>query len=107
VAHQYAGIAKILDAVQHGIADFVILEKKKGSSFLLFNPPYGKRIKSGDQDLIWRSKFNPLRGCHFLMVHLSPSFARGHEHLIPSEFLAKVNTISQIPQSRPSIQTNT
>jgi putative N6-adenine-specific DNA methylase len=49
MAYKHAENAKVLDAVQLEIADFAILEKKNGSSFLLFNPPYGERLKSGDQ----------------------------------------------------------
>jgi putative N6-adenine-specific DNA methylase len=50
MAYRHAENAKVLDVVQLDIADFAVLEKKNGSSFLLFNPPYGERLKSGDQD---------------------------------------------------------
>jgi len=40
--------AMVSDVVKLEIADFRLLEKRADSSFLLFNPPYGERIKSGD-----------------------------------------------------------
>ena len=51
MAFKNAENANVLDVVQLTIADFRTLEKKKSSAFLLFNPPYGERIKSGDQAL--------------------------------------------------------
>lgn len=49
MAYKNAEKANVLDVVQLDIADFRTLEKKDDSSFLLFNPPYGERIKAGDQ----------------------------------------------------------
>ena len=43
--------AGVSDVVCLEVADFRSLEKKTGTSFLLFNPPYGERIKSGDETL--------------------------------------------------------
>jgi putative N6-adenine-specific DNA methylase len=40
--------ALVSDVVKLEIADFCSLEKKADSSFLLFNPPYGERLKPGD-----------------------------------------------------------
>ena len=40
--------AMVSDVIKLDIADFRLLEKKADSSFFLFNPPYGERIKSGD-----------------------------------------------------------
>ncbi|WP_159519982.1 THUMP domain-containing class I SAM-dependent RNA methyltransferase [Sunxiuqinia indica] len=48
LAYKNAEKANVLDVVQLEIADFRRLEKNE-SSFLLFNPPYGERIKAGDQ----------------------------------------------------------
>ncbi|WP_430973527.1 THUMP domain-containing class I SAM-dependent RNA methyltransferase [Sunxiuqinia rutila] len=49
LAYRNAEKANVLDVLQLDIADFRTLEKKNDSSFLVFNPPYGERIKSGDQ----------------------------------------------------------
>ena len=49
MAYQNAENATVLNDIQFEIADFRKLEKKTESSFLLFNPPYGERIKTGDQ----------------------------------------------------------
>ena len=49
MAYKNAENANVLDLVQLEIADFRRLEKKTDSSFLLFNPPYGERIKTGDE----------------------------------------------------------
>lgn len=49
LAYKNAQKANVTDVVHFEIADFRRLEKKDDSSFLLFNPPYGERIKSGDQ----------------------------------------------------------
>ena len=43
--------AGVSDVVCLEVADFRSLEKRAGTSFLLFNPPYGERIKSGDETL--------------------------------------------------------
>ena len=42
--------AMVNDIVNLEILDFKTSEKKEDSSFLLFNPPYGERIESGDAD---------------------------------------------------------
>ncbi|HKJ40937.1 MAG TPA: class I SAM-dependent RNA methyltransferase, partial [Sunxiuqinia sp.] len=47
MAYKNAENANVLDVVQLDIADFRTAEKKN-ASFLLFNPPYGERIKYGD-----------------------------------------------------------
>ena len=49
LAYKNAEKANVSDIVQLDIADFRTLEKRSDSSFLLFNPPYGERIKTGDQ----------------------------------------------------------
>ena len=49
MAYKNAENAKVLENIQLEIADFRYLEKKNDSSFLLFNPPYGERIETGDQ----------------------------------------------------------
>lgn len=49
MAYKNAENATVLNDIQFEIADFRRLEKKTESSFLLFNPPYGERIKTGDQ----------------------------------------------------------
>ena len=48
LAYKNAENAKVLDAIQLEVADFRLVEKKTDSSFLLSNPPYGERIKTGD-----------------------------------------------------------
>lgn len=49
MAYKHAEKADVLDVLQLEIADFRNIVKKTDSSFLVFNPPYGERIKSGDQ----------------------------------------------------------
>lgn len=49
LAYMNAEKALVGNIVQLTIADFSLTEKKPEVSFLLFNPPYGERILSGDQ----------------------------------------------------------
>lgn len=42
--------ASVADVIELEVADFRTLEKKADSSFLLFNPPYGERLKPGDDE---------------------------------------------------------
>ena len=49
LAFKNAENALVDDVVQLKIADFSLAERKPNVSFLLFNPPYGERILSGDQ----------------------------------------------------------
>ncbi len=42
--------AKVSDVVKLEIADFRNTQRKSESDFLLFNPPYGERIQTGDAD---------------------------------------------------------
>ncbi len=51
VAFKHIEKAEVDDMVSISVKDFRNLEKKKGVDFLIFNPPYGERIESGDAAL--------------------------------------------------------
>ncbi len=48
LASRNAEKAQVDDLIRLKVADFRSLEKKADSSFLIFNPPYGERLKPGD-----------------------------------------------------------
>jgi putative N6-adenine-specific DNA methylase len=50
-AFLHAGKALVDDSVIFKVADFKTIGKKTGTDFLIFNPPYGERIQSGDEAL--------------------------------------------------------
>ena len=50
-AFKHAEKAYVDDSVIFKVADFKTLEKKAGIDFIVFNPPYGERIESGDEAL--------------------------------------------------------
>ncbi|MGQ8336664.1 THUMP domain-containing class I SAM-dependent RNA methyltransferase [Sunxiuqinia sp. A32] len=49
LAYRNAEKANVDSILRLNIADFRVAEKKNDVSFLLFNPPYGERILSGDE----------------------------------------------------------
>jgi len=50
-AFKHAEKALVDDVLSLKVADFRNMEKRQDSSFLMFNPPYGERIQSGDESL--------------------------------------------------------
>lgn len=48
VASKQAEKAQVDDSVILRVADFKTLEKKPDCNFMIFNPPYGERLQSGD-----------------------------------------------------------
>ena len=51
LAFKNADNAKVADIIKFEVIDFSTLEKKPDSSFIIFNPPYGERLKPGDDAL--------------------------------------------------------
>ncbi|MGV8137595.1 MAG: class I SAM-dependent RNA methyltransferase [Mangrovibacterium sp.] len=48
LSYKNAVNAKVAGMIQLEVIDFRVLEKKPDSSFIIFNPPYGERLKPGD-----------------------------------------------------------
>ncbi|WP_163717940.1 THUMP domain-containing class I SAM-dependent RNA methyltransferase [Mangrovibacterium lignilyticum] len=51
VAAKHAEKADVDDIISLKVIDFKALDKKADSDFLIFNPPYGERLQSGDEAL--------------------------------------------------------